>query len=88
MPIINKKIHTNPQDLKKRLKIILKSYKKMNAATIRQLKCIGFIVKKGRKHCRIYREGQPRKCYFISTTASDRKTGANAAAIMSHLWLL
>ena len=46
MPIINKKIHTNPEDIKKRLKIILKSYKKMNAATIRQLKCIGFIVKK------------------------------------------
>lgn len=30
MLIINKKIHTNTQDIKKRLKIILKSYKKMN----------------------------------------------------------
>lgn len=54
----------------------------MDSGTIRSLNKLGFQVEKGRKHCRIYREGNTSHCFFISTTASDRKTGANAASML------
>ena len=54
----------------------------MDSSTIRSLNKLGFQVEKGRKHCRIYRGNDTSHCFFISTTASDRKTGANAASMI------
>ena len=78
---------TEKESIKKRLKNIMRPYRKMNSKTIRELESIGLEVKQGKKHCKIYPKNKPNHCYFISKTASDRKTGANAATMMCHLWL-
>lgn len=71
------------------LKKIFRQYRRMNAQIRRKLSVIGITVVEGRKHYKLYFNGDKRHCFSLPKTPSGARTGANAVSrIYNNLILL
>lgn len=65
--------------LKERLKNLLRGYKHMNNRTRQGLKELGFRIKSGRTHIKIFYGDDMTHAVTVSVSASDWRTGLNMA---------
>lgn len=68
------------KELNERIKVLLRGYTSMNASLRSDLETLGFDVNEESKHIRLVFRGCERYAITLSKTASDTRTGKNAAS--------
>ena len=69
--------------LREKLKNVLRGYRRMTKSIKKELSDLGFIVKIGKTHHKVYHVSNLDKFYTISATASDNRAGLNIALTLS-----
>lgn len=71
---------------KQKLKQLLRGYRHMNAHIKNGLQELGFRVKTGRTHIKIYYGNEVNRPFTVSVSASDWRTGLNMAHQLASVW--
>ena len=73
------------REIKRKAKQILSKYKRMDAAIEKKLKGLGFSIESGRKHYKLYYNGNKKQFAVISKSPSDVKGSRNVASIVCKM---
>ncbi len=77
---------TTAKKNREKLKALLRDYRHMNSKIRQGLKDLGFKVKIGRTHIKIYYGNDTMHPVTVSVSASDWRTGLNMAHQLASVW--